>query len=63
MPIFRTKTYNSLKIQNGEDASRTYLENFGKLTSELKKDLLAYCELDTEGMVYVLRGLKQQILN
>ena len=61
MPLFCDKTYQALNITNGEEASLAYKNNFGNLTPELKKDLLAYCELDTEGMIYILRGLKKII--
>ncbi len=57
MPIFHERSYNSLNIKEGGDASRSYYQNFGKLSPELKTDLLEYCKLDTEGMVSILRGL------
>lgn len=59
MPLFCDKTHQALNIKNGEEASLEYKKNFGNLTPELKKDLLAYCALDTEGMVYVFQGLKK----
>ncbi len=61
MPLFHDKTYESLNIKEGGDASRTYLSNFGDLSPDTKKDLLAYCELDTEGMVSILKGLKELV--
>jgi hypothetical protein len=61
MPLFCNKTYQTLNIKNGEEASYVYQKNFGNLTPEQKKDLLAYCELDTEGMIYILQGLKKLV--
>ena len=59
VPIFHKRTYDSLVIQDGGDASRIYLSNFGKITEEIKKDLLEYCKLDTECMISILQELKK----
>ena len=61
MPLFHDREYSSLNIQDGGDASRIYYANFGELSDELKTDLLEYCKLDTEGMVSILRGLKELV--
>lgn len=57
MPIFHDRTYESLNIKEGGDASRVYYKHFGNLPVDVKKDLLEYCRLDTECMVSILRGL------
>ena len=59
VPIFHSRTYDSLVIQDGEDASRIYLSNFGNLSEEIKNDLLEYCKLDTECMISIFNGLKK----
>ncbi len=61
LPLFCDKSHQALNIKNGEEASFVYKKNFGSLSSGVKKDLLAYCELDTEGMIYILRGLRSLV--
>ena len=61
LPIFSDKTHKGLVVSNGSEAMILYKKNRGKLTDELRKDLLDYCELDTEAMLIILRGLKDLI--
>jgi len=54
LPAITNKGYEKLNIDDGEFASLEYLKHRGNLSEELTKDLLAYCGLDTEGMVWIL---------
>jgi len=58
LPAITGKGYSHLNIDDGEVAALTYLKHRGNLSKELTKDLLAYCGLDTEGMVWVLHKLR-----
>ncbi|MCL4417681.1 MAG: DUF2779 domain-containing protein [Actinobacteria bacterium] len=66
LPALTGKSYDDLEIQNGQMASLKYLNiTFlkGETVSDkahvekIRKDLLDYCGLDTEGMIYILRKL------
>lgn len=65
LPAITKKSYSELEIKNGGDASMLYfyshiqqkLENKG----EIRKNLLKYCGLDTEGMVWIIEKLKTLI--
>ncbi len=63
LPAVTGKSYEELEIGNGGDASMLYfyshirpkLEN----KEEIRKNLLQYCGLDTEGMVWIVDRLKE----
>jgi len=66
LPALTGISYGDLEIQNGQMASLKYLNiTFLKGETEpdkahiekIRKDLLDYCGLDTEGMIYILREL------
>ncbi|MBU0460849.1 MAG: DUF2779 domain-containing protein, partial [Nanoarchaeota archaeon] len=62
LPTVTGKGYEGLDIADGECASIAYLDmNFGEMSNEMKKktreDLLKYCGLDTEGMVWIVEEL------
>ncbi|MCL5073997.1 MAG: DUF2779 domain-containing protein [Actinobacteria bacterium] len=66
LPALTGKSYDDLEIQNGQMASLKYLNiTFLKGETEpdrahvekIRKDLLDYCGLDTEGMIYILKEL------
>ena len=64
--LFRGKGYGEMNISDGECAAIAYLDmNFGKMSKEKKeqtrKDLLAYCELDTEAMVWIVEELRKAV--
>ncbi len=66
LPALVGKGYEGMAIADGDCASIAYLDmNFGKMTSEKKaqtrKDLLKYCELDTEAMVWIVERLRKMI--
>lgn len=62
LPAVTGKSYSELEIKNGGDASMLYfyshiqpkLEN----KQEIRKNLIKYCGLDTEGMVLILEQLR-----
>ena len=66
LPALTGISYDDMEIKNGQEASVRYLnitffkgetppdEDFIK---KIRKDLLDYCGLDTEGMIYILREL------
>ncbi len=58
------RTYEGMEIEEGSTASlRYYLTHFRDCPKEekekVRKDLLEYCNLDTEGMVEILRRLDE----
>ena len=56
-------SYQNLAIQEGGTASNTFSAmvqgNFDGDTEQTRKDLLAYCELDTLAMVRILGKLRE----
>ena len=58
-PIFSINKYDDLEISNGGDASVLYKKKFGSLTSDEKKEFLAYCKLDTEAMIAIKDSLER----
>lgn len=63
LPAFTNESYEELNIANGAVASDQYLAFMqGKLPDDAKDklytDLIAYCELDTYGMVQLMRVLR-----
>ena len=62
LPALTGKSYSELEINNGADASVQYFYSHisPKLNNkkEIRKDLLKYCCLDTEGMVMIINKLK-----
>lgn len=62
LPALTGKSYEGMVISNGDTASREYLKRLKegkKLSKELREALLAYCKLDTEGMVDLARELQE----
>lgn len=60
--------YDGLRINNGQQASIKYLSNCllkddnrvpKTLRDKTRQDLIDYCGLDTEGMIYILRELNE----
>lgn len=68
LPALTGKSYSDLEINNGEDASLGYLySHYGDIKGNLptneekekiRQDLLEYCRLDTEGMVWIVERLR-----
>jgi hypothetical protein len=62
LPAITGKSYSELKINNGADASMLYFYSHikSKLENkdEIRYNLLKYCCLDTEGMVWIIKELK-----
>lgn len=65
LPVITGKGYDNLGINNGGDASIMYfnshIKNKGEVHNKLRQDLLNYCSLDTEGMVWIVDELKKLI--
>jgi hypothetical protein len=64
LPAITGKSYSELEINNGADASMLYFYTHIKPNKELnkkqvRKNLLQYCGLDTEGMVWIINELKK----
>jgi hypothetical protein len=62
LPAITGKGYDNLEINNGGDASIGYFNSFiASKTgdSKLREDLLKYCCLDTEGMIWIVDKLKE----
>ena len=66
LPAITGKGYSELEISNGGDASAQYFythitkEMEGK--EEVRKNLLKYCGLDTEGMIWIIDELNKLIV-
>ncbi len=65
LPAVTGESYDKLEVNNGGDASAQFF--YSHIKSELKnkakirKDLLKYCGLDTEGMVWIIKELKKLV--
>ncbi|MBW3020031.1 DUF2779 domain-containing protein [Candidatus Woesearchaeota archaeon] len=64
LPALTNKSYEDLDIANGADAcvlypAITYNEVTKEEKEKVRKDLLEYCKLDTEAMVWILEELKK----
>jgi len=62
--LSKGKGYDDMEIGEGGTASRRYyMTHFKECSKEekekVRKDLLEYCRLDTEGMVEILRALEE----
>jgi hypothetical protein len=64
LPAITGKGYENLEINNGGDASAEYFNTFIKKkekNEQLRKNLLIYCGLDTEAMVWIVGELKRLV--
>ncbi len=66
LPALTGKGYKNLDINNGGLASVSYCKMaFGNLgfdeKARIRRDLLAYCGLDTEGMVWIVKELEKLV--
>ena len=64
LPAITGKSYKDLDIGDGSLASVSYYDSvFAEMSEEeikkIRDDLLVYCKLDTEGMVWIVDGLKK----
>jgi len=64
LPAITGESYSKLEINNGGDASALYF--YSHILKEIDKkgireDLLKYCCLDTEGMVWIIEKLKGMV--
>lgn len=64
LPAITGKGYDNLEINKGDIASVKFFNNFikeKKKNPKLRKNLLEYCKLDTEGMVWIVNELEKII--
>jgi len=64
LPAITEKGYQEMAISTGMDASITYAKiTYGNATEEevtgVRADLIKYCKLDTEGMIWVVDELRK----
>jgi len=63
LPAITSKGYDNLEINNGGDASVRYFNSHIKQEfnnkEKIRENLLKYCCLDTEGMVWIVEELKK----
>jgi hypothetical protein len=62
LPAITVKDYSDLEISDGIDASMQYFYSHIKADlkniDEIRNNLLNYCCLDTEGMIWIIEELK-----
>ena len=65
LPVLTEKSYENLIINNGGDASAqffySHIKNELNNKQEIRKNLFKYCSLDTEGMIWIIKELKNSI--
>src|SRR3989344_4065025 len=64
LPAIIGKSYKDMNINNGGLASVSYFESvFNNVANkeQVRKDLLEYCKLDTEGMVWIVEKLMKLV--
>ena len=62
LPAITRKNYKELNINNGGLASASYFQSvFNPVPDKdkIRKDLLEYCKMDTEGMVWIVQELEK----
>lgn len=66
LPALTGKGYDNMDVAHGGDAMQAYYDiNFTEMSEEsknkLRKDLLQYCQLDTEGMIWIKQELEKLV--
>jgi len=65
LPAITEKSYEEMEIATGEDASmqffQSHIQNKSNNKEEIRKNLLKYCCLDTEGMLLIVNKLKKYL--
>ena len=65
LPAITGKSYSNLEIDNGTDASMQYFYSHVKADfkniDEIRNNLLKYCGLDTEGMIWIIDELNKVV--
>ena len=59
MPALTGKSYDNLEINKGDQASLAYLNSPND--EKVRKNLLEYCKLDTEGMIWIVDELERLV--
>lgn len=54
LPVITGKDYSHLEIADGDTASSSYLSMIYADGDDVREDLLKYCKLDTEGMIWIV---------
>jgi len=64
LPALTGKDYSELEINNGGLASKSFAQLYTDKTDEAKirENLLKYCCLDTEGMVWIINKIKELLI-
>jgi len=66
LPAITGQGYDDMAIAKGDDASLAFLSiTFDNVSPEeverIRTDLLAYCKLDTEGMIWIVERLGEMV--
>lgn len=66
LPVLTGQSYQELAIQDGDQASRLFVETFVKGSRRegkdtVRRDLEAYCRLDTQAMVDIVAKLREMV--
>lgn len=59
LPVMTELSYKELEVQGGNEAATLIVKLWKEPTKELKKSLLDYCAMDTEGMVKIFQKLQR----
>ncbi len=64
LPVLTGQTYKGMNIEEGDEASRTFVNTFikgkdAKNKDAVRKDLEDYCRLDTQAMADVVKKLSE----
>lgn len=61
LPAVTGKNYDNLEINNGALASKSFEDLYKEPNEQTRINLLEYCKLDTEGMVWIVNELKKLV--
>ena len=59
LPALVDRDYSGLAIAKGDAAAAAYYDSVILGNSDVRSDLLAYCELDTEAMIWIVGALRE----
>lgn len=67
LPAITGQGYEEMPIASGNNASLAFLtiafeEVAAEEAARIRKELLAYCKMDTEGMVRIIRRLEEMVV-
>ena len=65
LPAVTGRSYDEIELHDGGDASikyfKTHIDHTMNNKEEIRRNLLEYCGLDTEGMVWIINKLKELV--